>query len=346
MNHITTRITRLLTIAALLSAAACASDITGSRQNALNANLAASLSTVPAGYGDLSSSFVGSGFADAGTGSFWLGGGRDGHFDNGALMGGGLGEHFIGAIGWGLGPHWGDRGPFGFGHRCLGTFDATTGRVTCTTITGRNFTLQRSFKFTDASGTAQPAFDTLTTNTVNEKTQVDGTLKFVADTDDDSEFDGHHHGWGVGRGPAGRLLGDTSTILNATTTITGKSDRTVGGLAPGSTKRTIDGTSQGSENTTGKTTAADFTATREASDTTSGLVIPVPSASTGPTYPTAGSVIRNMKVTATYGSQSASVTRREVITYDGSATAKVDITINGTTKHCTRPLPFGRMSCS
>lgn len=37
--------------------------------------------------------------------------------------------------------------------------------------------------------------------------------------------------------------------------------------------------------------------------------------------------------------------RREVITYDGSATAKVIITENGTTKNCTIALPRGRPSC-
>ena len=42
----------------------------------------------------------------------------------------------------------------------------------------------------------------------------------------------------------------------------------------------------------------------------------------------------------------ASVSRREVITYDGSATAKVEITENGTTRNCTRPLPRGQLSCS
>ena len=40
------------------------------------------------------------------------------------------------------------------------------------------------------------------------------------------------------------------------------------------------------------------------------------------------------------------VSRREVVTYDGSATAKVVITENGATKSCTRPLPRGQLSCS
>jgi len=40
------------------------------------------------------------------------------------------------------------------------------------------------------------------------------------------------------------------------------------------------------------------------------------------------------------------LTRREVVTYDGSATAQVVITENGTTKNCTKPLPRGPLSCS
>jgi hypothetical protein len=34
-----------------------------------------------------------------------------------------------------------------------------------------------------------------------------------------------------------------------------------------------------------------------------------------------------------------------VITYDGSATAKVVITLNGVTENCTLPLPHGRLAC-
>jgi hypothetical protein len=53
-----------------------------------------------------------------------------------------------------------------------------------------------------------------------------------------------------------------------------------------------------------------------------------------------------MKVTVTVSGQSpATTTRREVITYDGSATAKVVITHDGTTQNCTLPLPFGHLTC-
>ena len=68
---------------------------------------------------------------------------------------------------------------------------------------------------------------------------------------------------------------------------------------------------------------------------------------TGTTYPTAGTVIRAMQANLTYDGQAATtVTRREVVTYDGTATAKVVITENGTTRNCTRPLPRGPLTCS
>jgi hypothetical protein len=36
----------------------------------------------------------------------------------------------------------------------------------------------------------------------------------------------------------------------------------------------------------------------------------------------------------------------KIVTYDGSATAHVVITENGTTRNCTRGLPRGTLSCS
>jgi hypothetical protein len=73
----------------------------------------------------------------------------------------------------------------------------------------------------------------------------------------------------------------------------------------------------------------------------------IPVSTTSQAYPTAGTVVRSMQASVTYTGQAATtVTRREVITYDGSATAKVVITENGQTKSCTKPLPRGQLSCS
>jgi hypothetical protein len=129
------------------------------------------------------------------------------------------------------------------------------------------------------------------------------------------------------------------------TTINHTSDRTVTGLASTATQRTVDGTSAGTETTTGTDTAGTFTVARVIGDTTSGIIIPITSGR--PTYPTAGSVIRSMKVTLTYaGKTPVTSSRREVVTYDGSATAKLVITQDATTKNCTIPLPRGRPTCS
>jgi hypothetical protein len=107
----------------------------------------------------------------------------------------------------------------------------------------------------------------------------------------------------------------------------------------------VDGKSAGSETTTGTKQGVAFTVARTAGDTTSGLVIPIQNGR--PTYPTAGTVIRSMDATVTKGGSTPSKSsRREVITYDGSATAKVVITQDGVTKNCTKPLPHGHLTCA
>ena len=335
-----------ITTSMVLGAAAC-TDVTSTTPSSLTlAALGAALSTVPVGYGDLSSSYVGVSAASASTAGLWVGGGRDASFDRREFMGGGLGDAFIGGIAFG--GSGGHRGPFGGGLRCAGTFDTASGRVICADETHGGVTIKRSAKFTDASGAAQPAFDTLTTNTVNLQSQVAGTIIFdrAADSvDDRGRRDGGEHHWGRGRGPGGRLLGDTSTVLTATTTINSASNRTVSGLAQNSKQRTADGTSAGTESTTGTSSRGSFTATRAVGDTTVGVIVPVLTDTR--TYPTAGTVIRAMQATLKYaGEDAVTLSRREVVTYDGSATAKVVITENGTTKNCTRPLPHGPLTCS
>ena len=331
-----------------LLGAACA-ELTNPRQSALTPGaLTGAFSTVPVGYGDLTSSFVGTPASSVPSAGFWLGGGRGGSMERGSLMGGGLQGAFVGdggAFGRGL------AGPFGGGLNCTSTFNATTGRLVCETVTQNGLTIARSAQYKNAAGTVQQAFDSATTNSVNVQSTVTGTVTY---TPPDSSSSGRGSGnrgpgrgacWGDGRGAGGLLLGDTATIVSATTNVNNTSDRTVTGLASGSTQRTVNGTSRGQESSTGESSRGTFTATRVAGDTTTGVVIPV--VTTGQSYPTAGTVIRAMQASVTYTGQAAtSVTRREVITYDGSATAKVVITENGTTRNCTRPLPRGQLSCS
>jgi hypothetical protein len=342
-----------LTVAGLatLAVAAC-SDATSSASPLTTAALSAALGSVPIGFGDLTTSFVGASVDDAPLAGLWLGGGRDARFDHGDFMGGGIQDAFVGGIAFaGRG---GDRGPFGGpfagGLGCANsTFDAPSGRVVCPDRTRNGLTVKRSTQFKDAGGNVQQAFDTLTTNSVNTQSATSGTITFdrAADSLEDGGGGRGEHEWGRGRGPGGLLLGDTSRVLTATTTINSASSRTVSGLAQGSTQRTVEGASAGTESTTGTSSRGSFTASRTVGDTTTGLVIPVASSSTGPAYPTAGTTIRSIQATLQFQGESAvSLTRREVVTYDGSATAQVTITENGATKTCTKPLPRGRLTCS
>ncbi len=340
--------TRLILASAVVAGIAACADLTNTSPSSLTLSaLSAALSSVPVGYGDLSTSYIGVSAANANAAGLWIGGGRDAEFHRDGLMGGGIHDDFVGGIAFdGRG---GRHGPFAGGLPCTGTFDAASGRISCPDETRGGVTIKRSAKYTDAAGVAQQAFDSVTTNSVNLQSAVSGTITYdkAADSTDDHEggrHGGEHH-WGHGRGPGGRLLGDTSTILTATTTINSTSNRTVTGLAQNSTQRTVDGASAGTESTTGTSSRGNFTATRAVGDTSVGVVIPVVVGTKS--YPTAGTVTRQIKATLKYeGEDAVTLSRREVVTYDGSATAKVVITENGTTKSCTRPLPRGPLSCS
>jgi hypothetical protein len=331
----------LVAVAALLAAACSQSDTTATDASALASTaLSASFASTPVGYGELTSSFVGSTAAAFSDASLWIGGGRGASLGSGVLMGGGLGDAFVGGIAFGHGGH---GGPFGGGLGCTGTFNATTGRVECAAETRNGITVTRSAAYTNAAGQVQQAFDTLTTNTVNIQTAASGTVSY----DRAADTVGGHHGWGHGRGNVGRLLGDTSTILTASVTVQSASNRTVAGLASGSTQRTVNGTSRGTEATTGTSSRGAFTASRVFGDTTTGVIVPVRAATdTTKTYPTAGTVIRVVNASLTYTGQTAlTLSRREVVTYNGTTTATVTITENGATKTCTRTLPRGALTC-
>ena len=140
------------------------------------------------------------------------------------------------------------------------------------------------------------------------------------------------------------ITGTTSRRPNTSTVVNHVSDRTVTGLARSSAQRSVDGKSSGTETTTGTDTVGAYVASRVVGDTVSGLKVPV--AEGRATYPVAGSVIRALTATVTYtGKPSVSRTRREVVTYDGSATATLVITRNGTTKTCKLPLSHGKPVC-
>lgn len=312
-----TKTRSVLTAALMLAAAACGSLATGNKApQVMSAALAAAFTTVPAGFTSTENSFDTSAAPVAGT---WFPGAPDGGMGRhegqalGAglapMIGGGLGGDFIGGLGlgWGFGRgHFGD--PDLDGNNCA--FVAATGRLTCTPVAHDGLTIVSTVQFTTTSGTVQSAFDTLT-NSVNTTISVTGT----------------------------KTRRDSST-----STVTDSSNRTVSGLAKGSKQHTVNGTAYGTETTNGKDTTGTFVAVRTASDTTSGIIVPV--SDTGHTYPTAGKIVRSMSVTLTYTGKAPQMsTEREVITYNGTNTATLVITQNGATKTCTLPLPFGRPTC-
>lgn len=320
--------------ALLLFAVACTDGATQPSAAETSLVSAAFVNASP-GYDSLSSTYS----AGGNTGVFGprhRGGPRGGPGDSlgrGEMMGGGFRDEFSGGIG--MGPGFG-RGPFGehFPLSTCTTFDAGTGFVSCTPIVRDSLVISRSFKFSTAAGVVQSARDTATTDRIETVRSVTGTTTFTP---------GRRGGFGHGFGHRGT---DSTRvdITTARTTVTSSSARVVTGLASGSTQRTVNGASAGRETTEGTSTTGAFTSIRVMGDTTTGLVIPV--VASGYPYPTAGTIIRAMSVTVTYASGSpVSSSRREVITYDGSATAKISITRDGATKECTLALPRGRPVC-
>lgn len=235
---------------------------------------------------------------------------RNAHFGDG-MMGGGLGPAFFGGIGLGRGF---DHGPFGFGFLLSNcTYSSTTGVVSCPDVTRGGLTISRSFTFKDATGTPEST-PSASTNAINEHLAVKGTV---------TRHDGR-----------------------VTSTVDHSSDRTVTGLAPGATQRTVDGASTGTETSTGTTQdGTQFTATRHVEDNVTGLIIPLQDGVLP--VPTAGTIHRLMQATITLNGQApVTKTREETITFNGSKPATVVITKDGTTKNCTLALPFGRLTCS
>jgi hypothetical protein len=205
---------------------------------------------------------------------------------------------------------------FGHGFAPMDTschYASSTGVTTCA-HTRNGLTTTRTIQFQTSSGQSQSAFDTSTTNTVKSSVTVSGT--------------------------ATHRDNDQSTINSS-------SNQTVTGLAKGSTARTVNSTSAATESTTGTSSQGAFTSKRVTGDTVKGIVIPVSTTTDRFPYPTAGSVTRSMSATVQITGQTAtSSSRREVITYDGSATAKVVVTQDGVTQNCTLPLPHGKLTCS
>jgi hypothetical protein len=274
----------------------------------LAVTMASAYSITPAGFDQLNTSFS----ADPSAGAFRPEFGGRGRGPGGFGPRGGGPGFGLGFMGGGLGgPFLGDGlGPMHSDDSSC-SYSSTTGLVTCTATTRDGLTVTRVSKYTTAAGQAQEKPDS-TTNSIATTVTVSGS----ATRRDSSKSD-----------------------------VSESSNQTITGLAKGSAQRTVDGASAGTENTTGTSSQGAFTAKRVTGDTVKGVVIPAPTSTTR-TYPTAGTVIRAMSATVTISGQSpATSSRREVVTYDGSATAKVVITQDGTTQNCTLPLPRGHLTC-
>lgn len=297
--------------AATLAVAACI-DMTSPSSSDSILSLSSAFVTLPAGFTLTDNSFAGDGTTGGAFMPAFDHGGRGhgppmGDVGGRGAMGGGFGPDFIGGVGFGRGF---GHGPFG-GIALRGTCSFASGVVTCTD-THDGLTINSTAIYKTASGAVQSAPDSLT-DVAAVNIDVKGTVT--------------------------RRDSAVSTIHNT-------SSRSVSGLSSASTQRTVNGVARGEESTSGKTdSGVVFTATRLVGDTTTGLVIPIVSGK--PTYPTAGKVVRQMKATVTLaGGTPTTKERREVITYDGSATATLVITTDGTTKTCKVPLPRGQPSCS
>ncbi len=311
-TRLVARRTMLVTSALFALALSACSDSITDTSVASETLLADALSSTPIGYSSTENSYAGTeseSWRPRARKHAGRGGPFGSAFGGAGFMGGGLAPDFANGAGFHAGLA---RGPFGGGfpgEACA--FDATSGKITCGPITDRfGLTVERWVIWTDINGQTQRRPDS-TTATMQTHAEVYGTVPMRD---------------------------------SATRTVRHVSDRLVGGLQQGSTQRTVEGTSTGTETVNGFVREGAFVAQRNVADTTRGLIIPV--RSDGRTYPIAGEVSRTMEVSVSIaGGAAETAFWKEVLTYDGSDTATLVITRNGVTKTCSVPLPMGRPVC-
>src|SRR3954465_2477516 len=79
---------RLILATTVVAGVAACADLTSTSPSDLTLSaLTAALSSVPVGYGDLSSSYIGVSAANANAAGLWIGGGREAEFHRDGLMG-------------------------------------------------------------------------------------------------------------------------------------------------------------------------------------------------------------------------------------------------------------------
>ena len=307
--------------------AACSDATTGTNKDASNSgdlvpsSMATVYSSTPAGFDELSTSFNSSDTDGAFLPDFDSHGRRhdrggddfgddhDGHGDDNRGPGFGLG-----LMGGGLGGFLQGDGllndHFIRFRRGKCAFQTDVGIVCADSTRGGKVVSSKTLKFTNAAGTVQSSIDS-TTNAVELTATVSGM---------------------------------TTRRDSSTSSIEAANHQTVTGLT--GAERTVNGTSTGTETSTGISFFGPFTAKRMTADTITGIVIPKRTSTNSKVFPTAGSVSRTMSATLEIQSATLTTTRKETITYDGSSTAKVVIEKDGATQNCTLPLPHGKLTCS
>lgn len=173
-------------------------------------------------------------------------------------------------------------------------FNATSGRLVCPTISFGGITINRSYAFWDAANAVQQAYDGTTTAKANVQTSFVGTRS------------GDNWSGSVDRGK----------------------DLTATGLAGAETSRTWNGTGHDKVNRSRITEGGETrTYNLDCSSTVKDVVVPVPtSATTGPRFPTSGTITRSCTVTIVGGTKDGTTVQRTVVvTFNGNATATLTI---------------------
>ena len=193
------------------------------------------------------------------------------------------------------------------------TFSAATGRVVCVEVVHNGLTYNRSMAFRDAAGNAQPRRDSNTVS-INRRQSVKGTT--VRDS--------------------------------ATVTIDRLSDFTVTGVQASSKQETRNGTESGTTTIVATTSAGKATSVMTFGDTVQNVVVLKPDSLVKQYWPSSGTIIRSLTGSRTHegSTEQKSMSRREVITFNGTAVIQVTITINGVTRTCTRDLRIKDQKCS
>lgn len=196
--------------------------------------------------------------------------------------------------------------PRAIGENC--TYDASAGRYTCAVTLDNGLSISRSFTLF-SGGAPQQGYDALTTDSVQFESSLSGTV----------------------------------VRPNFTRTVSHAREATLSGLGGTETQRTFNGTGTGSVDAqyTGDRGTRTYTAT--SSDTIASVVFPVPQSPE--TFPLSGSIIHNVAGTQTAEggrTVSRSVSRRVVVTFNGTAT--VPMTVG--TLSCTLNLQTHAVSCA